>query len=515
MEEYPEENYNWDDLPEIGEANEGLDDIGETDVRVDTPKNGNKDISKKRIICCVVGIVVALVFVICFFLIALPTIQVNKANSALKAGDYALAVSLFEKSGKTSEGQKWYKPYKYSCGMEQFSNEKYFEAASYFAEADDYSDVKNQILNCGKELLKSGNYSDALEVFSLGDKSIAENEMNFAEGMILYQNKEYASAIAKLNCVENGNYDVEAVLSKVHYEYAMSLYNDGEYDNAKVQFVAAGDYEDAKTYAVGCEIMRAEEILEMYGTEAGIKAYSSLDSSVEFNGINVAERKKILNELNSSSDSKEIYQVIPKTSHTNESDSSNKSDSSVKKITFTNSEIEINIGDLICIEYTVSPENSGDDNVIWSSSDESVATVDEEGKVTGASEGTCTVSASFENSSADLTVTVVKGAPDLKAVYDKYNYDEYKDSITCLKVADDGSYLSMKFLNVNILGGNSYINVVNRSLGLPDYLAAEIVGTMPKYKYQDNRTMHTEEFEEITVTWYYNYGFFVIYKLNK
>ena len=62
------------------------------------------------------------------------------------------------------------------------------------------------------------------------------------------------------------------------------------------------------------------------------------------------------------------------------------------------------------LSVTYSPENATEvDDVIWSSSDETVATVDEEGKVTALKEGTATITAKMGNltDTANVTVTEV------------------------------------------------------------------------------------------------------------
>ena len=52
---------------------------------------------------------------------------------------------------------------------------------------------------------------------------------------------------------------------------------------------------------------------------------------------------------------------------------------------------ELEVGKTLIITATV--ENQGDNGLTWSSSDESVATVDNEGKVTAVSEGSATITA--------------------------------------------------------------------------------------------------------------------------
>ena len=67
------------------------------------------------------------------------------------------------------------------------------------------------------------------------------------------------------------------------------------------------------------------------------------------------------------------------------------------------------VGGTTTLVATVSPSDASDQSVTWSSSDESVATVDEDGLVTGVSEGTATVTATTADGgyTAACAVTVV------------------------------------------------------------------------------------------------------------
>jgi len=66
------------------------------------------------------------------------------------------------------------------------------------------------------------------------------------------------------------------------------------------------------------------------------------------------------------------------------------------------------VGDTTALAATVSPDNASDKTVTWSSSDPSVATVDQNGVVTGVSTGTAVITATTEDGSftASYTVTV-------------------------------------------------------------------------------------------------------------
>ncbi len=80
----------------------------------------------------------------------------------------------------------------------------------------------------------------------------------------------------------------------------------------------------------------------------------------------------------------------------------------VDGITLDQTDLTIEMGKTATLTATVSPESATNKTVTWTSSDESVATVDENGVVTGVAPGTATITAAAGEFSASCTVTVFK-----------------------------------------------------------------------------------------------------------
>lgn len=82
----------------------------------------------------------------------------------------------------------------------------------------------------------------------------------------------------------------------------------------------------------------------------------------------------------------------------------------VTRVTLNKSSVTIYVPDTYQLTATVKPEDASNPTVIWTSSDESVATVDENGLVTAVGNGTATITATSADGtekSASCTVTVI------------------------------------------------------------------------------------------------------------
>ena len=83
---------------------------------------------------------------------------------------------------------------------------------------------------------------------------------------------------------------------------------------------------------------------------------------------------------------------------------------SAEKITLSESKISLPVDETADLTFTVEPENACTDYKSWYSSDESIATVDENGKITAHKTGTCDISLAISDVNASCKVTVKKAA---------------------------------------------------------------------------------------------------------
>ena len=83
-----------------------------------------------------------------------------------------------------------------------------------------------------------------------------------------------------------------------------------------------------------------------------------------------------------------------------------KDDVNVKKINFKLDQTSINIGQMVQIYATIEPENATNRDLVWESSDSSIATVDSKGIVKGVKAGTVTITAKTKDGKVTASVTI-------------------------------------------------------------------------------------------------------------
>ena len=88
----------------------------------------------------------------------------------------------------------------------------------------------------------------------------------------------------------------------------------------------------------------------------------------------------------------------------------------VESITLDNTSITFEEGESKTLKATVTPSNATNKTVSWSSSNASVASVDQNGKVTAVMEGTATITAKVEDKQATCKVTVEKAATKITSL---------------------------------------------------------------------------------------------------
>ena len=80
----------------------------------------------------------------------------------------------------------------------------------------------------------------------------------------------------------------------------------------------------------------------------------------------------------------------------------------VESVTLNRTGITLDEGQSATLKATVTPKDATDKTVTWSSSDESIVTVDQEGTINAIKQGSATIQAKAEDKLATCTVTVIK-----------------------------------------------------------------------------------------------------------
>ncbi len=173
-------------------------------------------------------------------------------------------------------------------------------------------------------------------------------------------------------------------------------------------------------------------------------------------------------------------------------------------------ELEIVEAETYTVSCTVYPSNASDKTVMWTTSDEKIAKVNEAGLITAVAPGECTVKAEAGEKSVEVKVTVKKDVPDFSVIFDEYC------SSTWAEVGNDGSYLKIDTNPYNSddywnSDANTAIEKVNAALGLPDSINSDIGQT----SWDMGKQSETFESIGVTVEWTYHpdKGCEIIYKL--
>lgn len=182
----------------------------------------------------------------------------------------------------------------------------------------------------------------------------------------------------------------------------------------------------------------------------------------------------------------------------------------VEKVTFTKAEIVLYVGDTEKAGYSVLPREAGwERQATFTTSNDAVATVSENGTITARGKGSCTITVKC-GSKRDTLVVVVKGGPNFSDLFDQHCQSSWA------KVGADGSYLQIDtnpydYEDYYSSAADKGIQNVNEAIGLPDSLYNDMMNT----SYDMGKQTETFQDVGVVVTWTYHpdQGLEVTYKL--
>lgn len=163
------------------------------------------------------------------------------------------------------------------------------------------------------------------------------------------------------------------------------------------------------------------------------------------------ERNVVVIKNTENNDDKKIETNDEKTPETN--DEKTPETIVVTGITLDKTALEITVGETATLTASVTPDNATDKSITWSSTDETIATVDENGKVTAVAAGTVKITATAKDGSGvkgecEVTVTPIT------VIWDNMNntgsgpgtYTQDGVTLTSINTADHGqAHISNSF----------------------------------------------------------------------
>lgn len=175
-----------------------------------------------------------------------------------------------------------------------------------------------------------------------------------------------------------------------------------------------------------------------------------------------------------------------------------------KSITLNVKELTITEGETGYLKYTIDPGDTKDKTVKWTSSNESIATVNE-GDVVAINEGSCEITVTTTNGKTDTCTVIVEAhIPNFKEMYASYDSKDWCD------IASDGSYMKIDTNPDDVdgddiwlyyeafLDADEFIESVNSALGF----SAAMKEKMDTTSWSMGR--QTQENDRYIVSWTYH-----------
>lgn len=281
-----------------------------TKEREKFPKTKIRNIAIISIVVVIIGIIA--IYVLPTFV--LPGTYINKIETSYQNKEYKTTAKYLNKlskiKGYLKDDSKKYEELEYkvnlASGITNFDDKKYEKALEVLENLKEKSDEINSKINdahyeLGKELLEKEQYQKALEhLEKVTNKDDAENlldKTHFNVAIKKFENKDYSGANDEISKVKNTEYEnFEDISKKIHYEYGKQCFEENIFEKALEQFELSAGYEDSDTYKAKCAVVRAENLIKDGKINEAKTLYDSISDDLEFNGIQVGNRKNQINE---------------------------------------------------------------------------------------------------------------------------------------------------------------------------------------------------------------------------
>lgn len=220
----------------------------------------------------------------------------EQAKKSIEQKDFDVALDELTKTNGFEDTDQLVKQCHYEKGVLLMSDSEFKEAAEEFVLSKGYEDSDSKIIEMGEGLVQSGDYAQAVEIFSKTSSSKTNKYCNYANASINYNEKKYDEA-AKLYKASDKILDSEEKYKECEYEAGKVDISKKQYSSARMRYVQLGTYMDSKDLVTACDLYSARDSFNEGKLNTAKETLEKLPKDYSHDGISVSD---LLDKINSS-----------------------------------------------------------------------------------------------------------------------------------------------------------------------------------------------------------------------
>ena len=232
-------------------------------------------------------------------------IAYNCAQQALKDKNSKLAASYFSEAGNYKDAQEQAQKIYYSLGAAALKNKNYEEGTQALRSAGDYPAATKLLDTTLTNLIAQKDYDTAEKVADCFEPSKVAGLKSYIQGRKAYNDGDYANALTSFDKAKETK-DSDLYIKASNYFLGIKALEDKDYKSAQSYFTKGENYKDSQALL---NVSLGEYYIAQNNYEAAVSFYSKVPKTLKVKGVNIQDRKTLMNRISSFKNIKGSYYV--------------------------------------------------------------------------------------------------------------------------------------------------------------------------------------------------------------